>query len=292
MRIVRSIIAGLYLLAFIASFPQAIAGEDQGIRVSINDKHQMRVPLTINGQASFGIVDTGATFPLIDSALLPSAEVREHLPNVLVQGLSGEIDFEVTSVSSIEIGADRLEAVPAGINDDSRFPGLLNVIPADAFDERVIDFDFKRGLISLYENKPISDPRIFRSRLSYKQIAELPFVRAKINGFSGLALIDTGSSATFVNSVFADKAKVKERPDLARELFGVDDAATVARIVQLRTFGLGQHRIRQFNVMVADPVLFESLGLADEPVMIIGLDVLRHFRVQIDRDFQHIWFGR
>lgn len=292
MQIARSFIAGLALLAFIASSPNAIAGEDQAIHVSINAKNQMSVPLTINGQASFGIVDTGATFPLVDNALLPVLETEIALPNVSVQGLSGAVDYDVTTVARIEVGGNLMQAVKAGINDSSRFPGLLNVIPASAFEQRVIDFDFRDGLISLYDRRPIKNEREFSSRISYQEIHRLPFIPVRINGTQGMALIDTGSNSTFVNTVFADASKARARADLAKNLVGVDQEAIEARVVELTTLRIGRHRINKYNVLVADPELFETLGFADRPVMIVGLDVLKHFRLQIDRKHRHIWLGR
>lgn len=290
--IARSLIVGLFLLAYSACPPRAVAGEDKAIPVTINAKNQMSVPIIINGQPSTGIVDTGATFPLVDNSLLPPSGARPRFPDVTVQGLSGAVDYEVTSVSSLEIAGDRMTAVQAGVNDSVRFPGLLNVIPADAFKESVIDFDFRGGFISLYDGRPISDSKLFRSRISYQEINQLPFIPVKINGAHGMALIDTGSNSTFLNTAFADSANVRERNDLVKDLFGVDQDATHARIIELEALRVGRHRINNYNVMVADPELFDVLGFADRPVMIIGLDVLRHFRVQIDRERRHIWLGR
>lgn len=36
-------------------------------------------------------------------------------------------------------------------------------------------------------------------------------------------------------------------------------------------------------MVVADPAMFDNLGLRDEPAMLLGLDLLSLFRVQIDR---------
>ncbi|MEO0550108.1 MAG: retropepsin-like aspartic protease [Pseudomonadota bacterium] len=292
MRIGRSFIVGLVLLAFIASFGDAAASEDKAIRVSINSDNQMRVPLTINGQTSFGIVDTGATFPLIDMALIPEPELLTEQGTVVVQGLSGTVDYDVATVASIQIGENRMEAVRAGVNDETRFPGLLNVIPADAFPHRVIDFDFQDGVISLYDDRPIKDHRDYRTKVSYEEIQRLPFIQVWINNTPGLALIDTGSNSTFINSAFADKAKTRNRADLVKDLFGVDAEATQARIAQIRRLRVGGHRVSKLNVLVADPDLFDTLGVAERPVMIIGLDLLKHFRVQIDRQDRHIYLGR
>lgn len=36
-------------------------------------------------------------------------------------------------------------------------------------------------------------------------------------------------------------------------------------------------------MIVADPALFDDLGLQQEPLMLLGIDYLSKFRVQIDR---------
>ena len=43
-----------------------------------------------------------------------------------------------------------------------------------------------------------------------------------------------------------------------------------------------------FDIPVLETEMFAELGLGDEPVMVLGMDLLEHFRVQIDQRRQKL----
>jgi hypothetical protein len=60
------------------------------------------------------------------------------------------------------------------------------------------------------------------------------------------------------------------------------------RVSSARLFALGDYRVARVDVLVSDPPLFEYLGMHEEPAMVLGLDLLSSFRMQIDRRRQRI----
>lgn len=270
----------------------ARAGEDGAISVSISEANRMSVPLKVNGQETLSVIDTAATIALVDSNLVPMTETPLAGSELVVQGLSDTTIYYTTEVDLVEIGGQKLHSVSAGIVTDTDFPSHKTVIPISAFTQRVIDFDFEQGVIAVYDRRPVSPGRRAVSRVRYETIGGLIFVPITINGKRGRALIDTGADSSFINSKFADLANVRERPDLNKFLVGVDLEKTPLRIVSLRRVRIGDYLLEDHKLLASDPGLFKALGLEDEPVMLLGLNILRHFRVQIDREKKQVLLSR
>ena len=122
------------------------------------------------------------------------------------------------------------------------------------------------------------------SRLPVTWINDLPFVEVSVNGQDGLALIDTGANNTLINSAFAHSAARSQGDFHQIELTGATGEAVAITVLSSRRFRIGSFQIRHFDVVVLDPGFLTALGLEDTPVMIMGLDVLRQFRLQVDRE--------
>lgn len=54
-------------------------------------------------------------------------------------------------------------------------------------------------------------------------------------------------------------------------------------VAAVKRFSVARFSVRRINMIVADPAMFDDLGLRDEPAMLLGLDLLSLFRVQIDQ---------
>lgn len=268
------------------------AGEFGAIDVQVDQNDQMTIALNVSGVDAFGVLDTAATYPLVDDDVLISAQAADRDQLVAVLGLAGTLTFETASVESLRVGNMNLSNVAVGVNDQGRFPGHKSILPANAFDARVIDFDFSRNRIELYDRRPKSTGDAVRSRLPYQEIQGLPFVKVKLNGKSGLALIDTGSSETYINHAYARLAGANLQVDRTQQLYGADAKNTGVSVMSAKRFTIGKHGMQDFLILAADPPLFDYLGLNEEPIMVLGLDTLKHFRMQIDREKKFIHFSR
>ncbi len=284
---VTMIVLGLTVFAI-----QAAAGNLGSIKMTVNDSDQMTVSVQIDDREGPAIVDTAATYAMVDADLLSATNSVTLDQEVAILGLSGRRLFPVARIGPVSTGDVSLAILPAAINTQARFPGHKTILPASAFKARVIDFDFNRNRIDLYDTRPQSPGDAVLSRISYSEIEGLPFIQVKLNGKTGLALIDTGSDATYINSKFAEIAGARLQPDKTVRLFGSDANSTQVRVMSARSLKIGRHSMRDFRILSADPPLFEHLGLAEQPVMVLGLDTLRNFRLQIDRDRKHVLLSR
>jgi predicted aspartyl protease len=170
------------------------------------------------------------------------------------------------------------------LSRDLDIPGTAaNILPSSAFPGDVLEFDFRNRLISVYDGRPDRPTNAYHDSVPYKLEGGLMYVEVRINGRKGRALIDTGSNLTYVNSVFADLAKLSTNLEKTQLLQGATGGDESVRIATARRVKLADFNFEGADLFVTDPELFTLLGLKDEPVMVIGLDFLSEFKVQFDR---------
>nr|WP_321440284.1 aspartyl protease family protein [uncultured Hyphomonas sp.] len=276
----------LSFLALMGSLP-AFASERLVIPFEVNEYDHMVVRLEVNGNdQATGVIDTAATFPMINRrtarlAQLPDLEENPLMINVL--GLTGEEIYPIVELETLQVGNVMKRDVQAALNVDLNVTGAQNVLPASAFEGDVIDFDFENLRVMVYDGRPDRSSRLVPTSLKYDDQNGLIFVDVRINGRKGRALVDTGSSVTFINSRFAESSHTKANEEKTKMLQGATGGDQSLRVASIRRMTIGEFRVSGVDVLVSDPPLFEYLGLEEEPAMVLGLDLLTSFRLQIDR---------
>jgi len=282
-RPIAALAAALTLLA-----APALAAERLIVPFRINEFEHMVVDVEINGQArTTAVLDTAATLPMLDSrtvrtsgVAVPDRETRK----VEVLGLNGIRTYPVVDVETITMGNLNLRTLTAAYNEDLDVPGAAsNVLPSDAFPGDVLEFNFEKGHIAVYDGKPDRAPSGVADSIRYDNRDGLIFVSVRINGEPGTALIDTGSNISYVNSAFARSAKMRANSELTQRLQGATGGNEDVRVASARKLTIGDFYFSNIELLVADPFLFEGLGLADQPAIVLGLDYLALFNVQFDR---------
>lgn len=272
---------------------EAWASERLVIPFEINRSDHLVVDMELNGSTqTTGVVDTAATFAMIDSTIalrsgvVPPDAASERV-NIL--GVNGNRLFPVVRLGTVKAGNASIFAVDAAYNEDLEVPGAANtVLPASAFPGDVLEFDFLARTITAYDGAPDVSRRHYADSMAYTVEGGLIFIPVRVNGKKGRALIDTGSSISYVNSAFAKHASMRRNDELTRHLFGATGDTEEAWIATVRKVRLADFFVERPNLMVADPILLEKLGLSAEPVMILGLDFLSKFRLQFDRRNQRL----
>ena len=234
--------------------------------LDLNEAGYFITPIRVNGgQELPAIIDTAATIAMIESRAAKRSGVAAPSPEeakVQVFGLLGERTFSLVNLGSISSDAARLFDVRTAYNDREQMPGGPLVIPAVAFGGDVLDFDFPAGRFSVYDGRPKGD--------------------AGGTG-RGPLRIDTGSPFSFINSKMAQVAKTKRDEEKSTLLQGATGGQLAVSVAAVKRFSIARFSVRKINMVVADPAMFDDLGLRDEPAMLLGIDLLSLFRVQIDR---------
>lgn len=272
-------------------FQAAQATEEAALTLQQNDRNWPITTIQINGQATSALLDTGATIALINDEHLSFDPMQvQTQPPTLVRGIGGQRLFPVTELSTLTAGTHSWQNVRVAINTEERFPVQQNILPISIFEASVVDFDFPNARVRVYEGHPkfVRDAR--RSALGYADVGGLIFIPIRINGVRGKALIDTGADVSFVNAAYAKRAKGVPTVDEDKDIRGSDLQRNTVQVYTFRRLQFGDNQISKFGIPVLETDLFRDLGFEEEPMMVLGMDVLRHFRLQVDLNRKRLTF--
>lgn len=254
--------------------------------LSLNEGGYYVTPISVNdGHELPAIIDTAATIAMIESRAAQRSGIEAPLLDqvqVPVFGLLGERNFPLINIDTISSDSVRVSEVLAVYNNREHMPGGPLVLPAGSFEGDVLDFDFPARRFSVYDGTPRAiTGRSGRGKVQVE--AGLIYAEITINGVKGKALIDTGSPFSFMNTAMARAARAPEDAEKTQILRGATGGTLPVSVASVKRMRLAQFNMRKLTMVVADPAMFEDLGLDEQPAMLLGLDVLSLFRVQIDR---------
>ena len=279
----KAVISGLMALCSIAALPPAQATEQQTLVLLESERNWPITRISINGQTSRALLDTGATIALIDHDLLASEGAEPTASATRVRGIGGDRVLPIHTISSLQAGAQTWRDVRVAVNTVDAYPVSENIVPVSLFSTSVIDFDFSNATVALYDGRPKTVRGAERNVINYVEHDRLIFIEVSINGVRGKALIDTGSTVTFINSHFARHANGVRREQEAQEVRGSDLNRNELQVFKFKKMQLGEKKIADFSIPVLETDLFAVLGFGEAPMMVIGMDLLSHYRLQIDR---------
>ncbi|MEL6691999.1 MAG: retroviral-like aspartic protease family protein [Pseudomonadota bacterium] len=243
----------------------------------------------INGVAATALLDTGATVALIDDQYLaPLSAPAQLTQRARILGLGGTREYPVASLPNLSVGDRSWRDVRVAVNTSHDFPVEHSILPVSLFQTAIIDFEFSKSRVHLYDGRPKRVRDAPKSTLRYTETERLIFIPIKINGAKGLALIDTGAERSFVNPAYARRAKAIPDEYDQEQMQGSDLSTKTAHLYTFRKLEVGNFEIPKSRIPVLRTDLFEELGYADTPMMVMGMDFLKHFRVQLDRKRKRI----
>lgn len=284
----------LLSLGLVLTIGLAHATEDQAAHVHpLQDNHRNWpiINVSINGQETPALLDTGATIALIDDAYLAAETLSDEANETSVLGIGGQQLFPVVRLNTLSAGPRSWYNLRAAVNTRDVFPVQQNILPTSIFTSSIVDFDFPNSRVEFYSGKPKYVRAEERSRIRYRAHQGLIVVPVRINGIRGKAIIDTGASVSFVNPRFLHRAGGRPMFEPRKDLQGSDLERNPVEIYRFRELRFGNHEVSRFTVAVFDTDLFETLGFEDGPMMVMGMDLLRHFRLQLDQERQRIVFS-
>lgn len=280
---IRAILVWLSVACFTASLMPAYATERERLHLQPNDRNWPITNVTINGQEAPALLDTGATIALINDELLAQGSWDEQTPETRVLGIGGNRLFPVTRLPTITAGAQTYYNLRVAVNTRDVFPVEQNILPTSMFRTSIVDFDFPKRRVDLYDGYPKFVPGAHRSAISYIYREGLIYIPVRINGVRGRALIDTGASVSFVNPLYAELAQGRVRIDPEQDIQGSDLKRNPVQMYNFRNLRFGDNQIHKFGVPVFETEMFNDLGFGHEPMMVMGMDLLGNFRLQIDQ---------
>ncbi len=246
---------------------------------------RLSVEVQVNGRGPYKfIVDSGADtsavglriardleLPLGSQAILNGMTSRDIVDRVKVDALtlgpSTIRDLEIPALREIDLGGD----------------GLIGI---DALVRQRLMMDFEKRLIKVEDaSKPMKIGPGDIVITARRQRGQLILTEVQASGLRLDAVIDTGSEISIGNLALRDKLVRKRTKIYEVEAIGVTGVHTKMQLARIDELQLGKVLIRDVPIAFADVPPFKLFGLANEPSLLLGTDILENFR-RVSLDFR------
>jgi len=247
---------------------------------------RLSVDVQVNGTGPYRfIVDSGADTSVVGLRIARSLQLPLGSPATL-NGMTSRNIVDRVKVAELTLGPTVVRdlQVPALRESDLGGEGMIGI---DALHQQRLLMDFDRKVIK------VEDARIPAKRLPGEivvvgrlQRGQLILTHVRAAGFPLDAVIDTGSEITIGNLALRDKLIRGNREKFVTiEVTGVTGATVNLQLAKIAELELGPIILRDVPMAFADVPPFRMFGLANEPALLLGTDILESFR-QISLDFK------
>ena len=280
----RGMLGGLIALTAAGAGP--IAAQDGLDRVG-----RSTVPVRLNGRDLIFALDTAATASVVASDLIGQLDLRAA-GSTIMHTIVGAEPVDLVRAASLSSGALGRSDVRLAVGDRRGLIGLDGLLGLDLLAGQRIDLRLRgRRGTSIGRSRLDSDnflqaerPRVTFSPPPAPANAPargLITLQMLVRGRPARGVVDTGAAVSLINPALADAAQA--RP-LA--LIGSEDGRAVqsptgasidARPMSVNAVRMGGMLMDRLGVLMGDFHIFRHLGLAEEPTMLIGVDVLGVF---------------
>jgi predicted aspartyl protease len=246
---------------------------------------RMTVDVHLNGRGPYRfVVDSGADtsvvglrvardlqLPVGTSAVLNSMTARNVVDRVKLDSMT----VGPTTTTGLMLPALREEYVGA--------QGLIGI---DALVQQRLLMDFEKHVIKVDNaRKPMKYEPGAIVIVAKRRRGQLILTHVRAGGVSLDAVIDTGSEVTIGNTALRDKLLRRGTQTLGTmDITGVTGATMKVQMVMVDELQLGPIRMQNVPIAFADVPPFDLFGLAGEPALLIGTDLLENFR-RVSLDF-------
>jgi len=261
--------------------------------IMVSQYRELLVPVVIDGKQVTFMLDTGASM----TTLTPKACSKLLLKYYGLPGRGDGITGPIDDITLVRMGflevADQVVHRP--------YAAVVDLATASKTIDGVLGMDVLGGYtteVDLANRKLVLHPR---GEQSWKTPDLIAFryhrlrggqlwIDAEIDGNRVAAIIDLGANLSFAN---VRATPVREEAALVvRAVVGADRrVATFAAMYDVPV-ALGELGMVARALLIADLPIFDVVGLADRPAMILGADVLGDRRLVIAPDEQRLYLSR
>jgi len=259
----------------------AISGEEVKAR---KVETRLSVEVRVNGRGPYKfIVDSGADTSAVGLRIAHDLQLPLGSPAIL-NGMTARNVVDRVKVGALTVGPTTVHdlELPALRELDLGGDGLIGI---DALVQQRLLMDFEKRLIKVEDARiPVKYSPGEIIIVARRNRGQLILTHVKAAGLDLDAVIDTGSEITIGNFALRDKLIRKNRAVIstvtAIGVTGVPVQMQLARISELR---LGPVILHDVPMAFADVPPFQLFGLANEPALLLGTDLLENFqRVSLD----------
>jgi hypothetical protein len=265
---------------------------DDGLEIGGDDvearkrETRLSVEVRVNGQGPYQfVVDSGADTSVVGLRIARDLELPLGTP-VVLNNMTDRNIVDRVHVAELSLGPSIIRnlQLPALREVDLGGAGMIGI---DALARQRLMLDFEKKLIRVEDaSKPaksLPGDIVITARLRRGQLI---LTEVKAGPVTLDAVVDTGSQISIGNSALREKL-VRRRLHKLETVTAIGVTGTkvelhIARIDQLR---LGSVTLSNVPIAFADVPPFEVFGLADEPALLLGTDLLGTFR-RVSLDFR------
>jgi hypothetical protein len=258
------------------------------------------VPALVNDKGPYPfILDTGADATGVYQWF---AEAQHLKPgkSVTIGGMTGSVDVPTYHLDSVSVDGQALSNIDAdGLPNRHDVEIEAGAVGNDLMDGTITVFDFPCKRVEIHA-KPFDVTKVL-TRSAQKMLAGTVengtqlTLHVRVRGVEGVAILDTGSSDTRINTLFAHAAGIdpaaKEFRD-AEPIFGVNSKAMPSRKGPIGIVTFAGISAPEAEARVMDLAAFKEWGVGDQPAMILGLDLMQGHRLIYDHAAKTFWFDQ
>lgn len=281
-------LAGAGLGTSLATVPLSLAG----------DGH-LTVPAYVDGKGPFPfILDTGAD----ESGIYQWLAGKLHLEKGKSEDLTGQTGTSVIPTFRIDRlsvdGRDLRNIAADGMPNRTDQGKEAGVAGNDLMDGLLAIFDFPCGNATLLPGESDIKPLLDGASVIQASLAKgttLLSFPASLNGVEGVAILDTGSRDTRINSLFAKRAGIDPNGTgfvAGPPLNGASGHTLSSKQGPLGNITIQGKALGAVTGRVMDLPVFAAWGIDRQPSMILGMDVLRRHRLVYDHMGHRFWITR
>jgi Aspartyl protease len=233
-------------------------------------------PVLINGRGPYRLVlDTGATHSAIVPEVADSLGIpRDSLSNIRVTGVTGTAVVPTVAVKRFEFGELSVDPTVLPIVADV-FGGAEGVLGTEGLSDKRIRIDFAHDTVVILRS---------RGQLDTAGVATLPLrqlrdhllaMDIRIANVKAKAIIDTGAQISIGNNALREVLMRHNDRDVRKaEIEGVTLDITPGDTMRAPPIYVGPLIFQGVYVTYGDMYIFDRWKLQDEPVLVLGMDVL------------------
>jgi hypothetical protein len=249
-------------------------------------RSRLTVEVGVNGTGPYRfVVDSGADTSVIGMRLANALNLPAGRPAIL-NGITESRRVERVMVDGLQLGSAVFRDLELPRLDE-RDIGATGMIGLDALVEQRLMLDFDKRRISVEDAKrpaPRLDGEIVvTARLKRGQLI---LTQVTANRVSLDAIIDTGSEITIGNMALRNSIARRRMGELRKiEVVGVTGKAMTLEMAVVNELKMGGVVMNNVPIAFADVPPFAVFGLADQPALLLGTDMMENFR-KISLDFR------
>ncbi len=265
----------------------AIEGDDIKARLI---ETRLAVEVRVNGRGPYRfVVDSGADTSVVGLRIARDLQLPLGRP-VILNATTARSVVDRVKVHELLVGSSAFRnlELPALSEHDLGGAGMIGI---DALVNQRLMMDFEKQLIKVEDAVAIPAPRRVPGEIviiGRRKRGQLILTEVVAAGIPLDAVVDTGTQITIGNLALRDKLGFKRRnrdkfmPVYATGVTGVTVQMHLARVAELK---LGSITLRDVPMAFADVPPFEVFGIAKEPALLLGTDLLETFR-RVSLDFR------